>query len=82
MGLRKSILCVLTALALGMACLAPGFAPGPATATSNDNAYRGELPLGKPGLEESRTTKRVVPGVVYTKVERGRESKKVSTPWM
>jgi hypothetical protein len=76
MSFRKSIIYVLAALALGMACLTPGFAPGPATATSNDNAYRGELPLGKPGLEESRTTKRVVPGVVYTKVERGRESKK------
>jgi hypothetical protein len=67
--LRKSVLCILAALVLSGLCLAPGFAAAP------DGAYRDELPLGSPDLKEKRTIKRVTPGVTYTKIERGRQSK-------
>jgi hypothetical protein len=35
-----------------------------------------ELPLGRPGLEETRTWERVAPGLTYTRIERGEESRK------
>ena len=77
MSLRKSVLCILAALALGVACLTPGFAPEAATAAPNDKAHRGELPLGKPGLKETRSPERMIAsGVTYTKIVRGEESRK------
>lgn len=80
MSLRKDVLCVLAALVLSLVlaalALAPGFATGSAAAAPNDNAYKGELRLGEPGLKEMRTTRQVAPGVTYTRIVRGRESKK------
>jgi len=35
-----------------------------------------ELPLGNPSLQETRTTTEVAPGVTYTRIERGEQSKK------
>ena len=35
-----------------------------------------ELPLGSPSLHETRTTEQVAPGVTYTKIVRGEQSKK------
>ena len=34
-----------------------------------------ELPLGNPSLQETRTTTEVAPGVTYTRIERGEQSK-------
>jgi hypothetical protein len=34
-------------------------------------ATNGELPLGRPGLPETRTTTQLAPGVTYTRIERG-----------
>jgi hypothetical protein len=34
------------------------------------------LPLGGPGLKETRTTENISPGVTYTKIERGRQSQR------
>lgn len=80
MSLRKDVLCVLAALVLSLVlaalALAPGFTTGSAAAAPNDNAYKGELRLGEPGLKEMRTTRQVAPGVTFTRVVRGRESKK------
>ena len=70
MKLHKGLLCVLVALILGTLGLASTIAAAP-----NASATRGELPLGDPGLKESRTTERVAPGVTYTRIERGRESR-------
>lgn len=44
----------------------PGKAPGQCS---------GELPLGQPCLEETRTTLEVTPGVTYTRIERGERSR-------
>ncbi len=72
MSLRKSVLCILAALALGALGLTSALAPGHANAAPE--GPDGFLPLGEPGLKETRTTERVAPGVVYTKIERGRQS--------
>jgi Phosphodiester glycosidase/SPOR domain len=63
MTLRVLSLCVLAALLVSV----------PATAAP-DNPYQGELPLGEPGLEETRSTQQVAPGVTYTKIVRGEQS--------
>jgi hypothetical protein len=60
----------LAVLLLVLASLAPAAAATPGGSPS------GELPLGKPGLKESRTTQQVAPGVTYTRIVRGEESKK------
>ncbi|MBA2713243.1 MAG: hypothetical protein H0U55_06775, partial [Rubrobacteraceae bacterium] len=75
MKLGKNIRYILAALAIGTMCLATGFAPV-AVASPNGNAYRDELPLGGPGLHERRTTEQVAPGVTYTKIVRGEQSRK------
>jgi len=59
-----------------LALAALGLASGLATAEPNEAAYRGELPLGRPSLEETRTTQHVAPGVTYTRIVRGEQSKK------
>jgi Phosphodiester glycosidase/SPOR domain len=41
----------------------------PAAAAAHDG-----LPLGPPGLDETRTTDRLAPGVTYTRIERGHAS--------
>jgi len=71
MKLHKGLLCVLGALILGTLGLASALAAAP-----DENAYRGELPLGNPGLKETRTTERVTQGVTYTRIERGEESRR------
>lgn len=76
MSFRKNVLCVLAALVIGAVGLAAGLPPESAVAATNHNAYRDELPLGGPGLKETRTMQRVAPGVTYTKVVRGRESRR------
>lgn len=35
-----------------------------------------ELPLGRPSLKETRTTEQIAPGVAYTRIVRGEQSKK------
>ncbi len=72
MSLRKSALCVLIALALGALGLTSALAPDFANAAPQ--SPDGGLPLGAPGLKETRTTERIAPGVTYTKIERGRQS--------
>jgi len=74
MSLRKSVLCVLTALVLGALGLAPGFTSGSADAAPEKPS--GGLPLGSSGLKETRITERIAPGVTYTKILRGSESSK------
>ena len=69
MKLQKGLLCVFFALVLSTLGLAS------ALAAPGEGAYRDELPLGDPGLKETRTTERVTPGVTYTRIERGRESR-------
>ena len=66
MCLRVMLICLLLALSL---------AAPTATAATRD-ANTGELPLGKPGLKETRTTQEVAPGITYTRIVRGEQSKK------
>jgi hypothetical protein len=60
MNLRAISLCALLALlVVAPASAAPvGYSPG-------------ELPLGQPGLKETRTTQQLAPGVTYTRIVRG-----------
>ncbi len=69
MSLKKSTLYALTALFLVV------LGSVPATAAPERNRYSDdELPLGRPGLDETRITERVAPGVTYTRIERGEQS--------
>jgi cell division septation protein DedD len=63
MNLRVLLLCAFVALLVGApATAAPvGYSPG-------------ELPLGQSGLEETRTTQQLAPGVTYTRIVRGQQS--------
>ncbi|HEV2742659.1 MAG TPA: phosphodiester glycosidase family protein [Rubrobacter sp.] len=74
MKLHRGPLCVFFAMILGTLGLASALAAAPSAAPGED-AYRDELPLGDPGLRETRTTERVTRGVTYTRIERGRESR-------
>ena len=76
MSLNKSALCILAALALGALGLVSTLAPGFANAAPE--RPDGGLPLGETGLKETRTTEQIAPGVVYTKIERGRQSERDS----
>lgn len=75
MSFRKNILCILAALVVSLGLAAVGLAPDLAAAPDG-NAYRGGLPLGKPGLKEARSIEQVAPGVTYTRIVRGEQSKK------
>ena len=75
MSFRKNVLCILAALVVSLGLAAVGLAPDLAAAP-NDNAYRGGLPLGNPGLKETRTIEQVAPGVTYTRIVRGEQSKR------
>ncbi len=68
MNLRRNALYTLVALFL----VALGLTPASAAPQNKPP----ELPLGKPGLQETRTTEQVAPGVTYTRIERGKQSKK------
>ncbi len=65
---KRSVLYVLIALSL--------FALGLASAAAGRTPSSYGLPLGKPGLKETRTTAEISPGVTYTRIVRGQQSKK------
>jgi hypothetical protein len=68
MNIREGrLLAVLLLVLLGFV---PAVAAKPGGSTSD------ELPLGRPGLEETRTPLQVAPGVTYTRIERGEQSRK------
>lgn len=71
MKLQNGLLCVFASLILATLLLVPALSAAP-----DGSAYGGELPLGNPDLNETRTTEAVAPGVTYTRIERGRESNK------
>ena len=48
----------------------------PAATARPDAPLSDELPLGNRGLEETRTTLPVAPGLTYTRIERGEESRR------
>lgn len=70
MRARRAILCLMAAGMLAVSGVAVTEAFAKQERPSN------ELPLGRPGLEETRTTERVAPGVTYTRIERGETSRK------
>lgn len=70
MRTRHTILCLLAALSLAVSGVAV------AETAAKQERPSGGLPLGRPGLEEARSTERVVPGVTYTRIERGETSRK------
>ena len=63
MNLRVFLLCLLVALLVSV----PAAAAPLGSATS--------LPLGEPGLKETRSTQEIAPGVTYTRIARGKQSK-------
>jgi hypothetical protein len=69
MNVNKSGLWLLAALLLVVLGLAPA-------AGAKPDGPSGELPLGGPGLKETRATGQVAPGVTYTRIERGEQSRK------
>ena len=73
MNSGKGLLCVLVALVFGAAGLTANLVPESATAAQKPSDG---LPLGGPGLKETRTTERISPGVTYTRIVRGQSSKK------
>ncbi|MDQ3602364.1 MAG: phosphodiester glycosidase family protein, partial [Actinomycetota bacterium] len=72
MKLKGSLLGALTLMLLALWAVLP--AAGQQDQTGQFCAA--ELPLGSPGLHETRTTEQVAPGVTYTKIVRGEPSKK------
>ncbi|HJQ29712.1 MAG TPA: phosphodiester glycosidase family protein [Rubrobacter sp.] len=65
---RRSILYALISVSL--------VALGLASATAGPQTSSSELPLGKPGLKETRATEQITPGVTYTRIVRGQQSNK------
>lgn len=78
MRARRAILCLLAAALLAVSGVAAtgAFAEAATSATTEKGKPSGGLPLGRPGLEETRSTERVAPGVTYTRIERGETSRK------
>jgi hypothetical protein len=74
MNSSKGVLCVLVALVLSAVGLTASLAPESATAAQKQPS--GGLPLGGPGLKETRTTQQISPGVTYMRIERGQPSRK------
>src|ERR671917_2579283 len=71
MNRKGSLLGAVTVLLLAVWALLP------AAATDQTSQFcAAELPLGSPSLQETRTTEEVAPGVTYTKIVRGEQSKK------
>lgn len=68
MSLRGMLVCLLVVFSLA----------APAAAAAPRDTITGELPLGNPDLEETRTTQQIAPGVAYTRIVRGERSKKDS----
>src|SRR5215208_3680225 len=65
---RRSILYALISVSLVALSLV--------SATADPQTSSSELPLGKPGLKESRTTEQITPGVTYMRIVRGQQSNK------
>lgn len=68
MKARKPVLVAILALLLALVPTLP--------ASAREAPRSEELPLGKPGLSETRHTQRLTPGVEYTRIERGERSQK------
>jgi len=66
LDLRRSLLYALIALSL--------LTLGLTSTTASPQASSSGLPLGEPGLKETRTIKQITPGVTYTRIVRGRQS--------
>ena len=65
---RRSMLYALASVAL--------VALGLTSATASPQASSSELPLGKSGLKETRTTEQITSGVTYKRIIRGQQSNK------
>jgi exopolysaccharide biosynthesis protein len=76
MRISRNVLCVVAALIVGVVASAVSLPSVSATAAPEKPP--GALPLGGPGLQETRTTQQISPGVTYTRIERGRQSRKDS----
>ncbi len=63
--------------ALGVLLAAGAVAPA-AEGAGRSDLPSGELPLGPPGLVESRSTREVGPGVTYTRIVRGKTSRRAA----
>jgi len=61
-------------LALAALALVLSLAAGPVDG-ARGGPFRGELPLGRPSLPETRTSTAVAPGVTHTRIVRGEPSK-------
>lgn len=59
--------------------VAAGTLPGPATASPGGRGPERVLPLGAPGLSETRTTTTLQPGVTLTRIVRGADAP--TLPW-
>ena len=64
-GKRLRLLTALLLVVLGLVPVTAAAKPGGS-----------ELPLGSPGLDETRASEEVAPGVTYTRIERGEQSRK------
>lgn len=71
-AMRHSALAAL----LGLAVAAQSAPAEGGQGSGRADAGPGELPLGRPGLSESRSSTRPAPGVRYTRIERGEVSRK------
>jgi hypothetical protein len=69
---------VLRRIALLGVVLAAGAVTPAAEGAGGDGRFSGELPLGRPGLEESRSSRGVGPGVTYTRIVRGETSRRAA----
>src|ERR671916_3495401 len=72
MRLNGSLLSAATVLLLAVCMVVPA-----AAKDKDAGKYSAaELPLGSPSLQETHTTEQVAPGVTYTKIVRGEQSRK------
>jgi len=69
---KGALLSVLTVLLLAICIVVPAAAKD----TGTGQFCAAELPLGSPILHETRTSEQVAPGVTFTRIERGEQSKK------
>ena len=78
MSVRTGSFGMLRRTAVLGAVLAAGAIAPAAEGAGSDDRYRGELPLGRPGLTESRSSREVGPGVTYTRIVRGKTSRRAA----
>ena len=72
MKFKGSLLSVVAALLLAVCAVLPAVAQEPKA--GGDEYPAGELPLGQPGLQETRSITEVAPGVTYTRIDSGEPS--------